>query len=161
RRSVASRGEAFRLGGDEFCILLEGELIHLEWVRAVASASLRESGEGFAITCSSGYVMIPDEAGDASEALRIADRRMYAEKGNRPHGLDSSGVLMQALFERDRYLGEHSRGVVDYATALARHAGLTGKEEKLVRAAAELHDVGKLALPEAVLAKAEPLDSDE
>jgi diguanylate cyclase (GGDEF)-like protein len=161
RRSVASRGEAFRLGGDEFCILLEGELIDLEWVRTAASASLRESGEGFVITCSSGYVMIPDEAEDPSEALRIADRRMYAEKGNRLHGLDSSGVLMQALFERDRYLGEHSRGVVDYATALARHAGLTGKEEKLVRAAAELHDVGKLALPEAVLAKAEPLDNDE
>jgi two-component system, cell cycle response regulator len=161
RRTVEARGEAFRLGGDEFCILLEGELIDLEWVRAAASASLRESGEGFVITCSSGYVLIPGEAGDPSEALRIADRRMYAEKGNRLHGLDSSGVLMQALFERDRYLGEHSRGVVDYATALARHAGLTGKEEKLVRAAAELHDVGKLALPEAVLAKAEPLDNDE
>jgi len=161
RRTVAARGEAFRLGGDEFCILLDGELIDLEWVRAAASASLRESGEGFAITCSSGYALIPAEASTPSEALRVADRRMYAEKGNRLLMDDSSGVLVQALIERDRYLGEHSRGVVAYATALARHAGLEGKEAELVRTAAELHDVGKLALPEAILSKPEPLEPDE
>jgi two-component system, cell cycle response regulator len=160
-RSVASRGEAFRLGGDEFCILLEGELIDLEWVRAAATASLRETGEGFTITCSSGYALIPDESSDPSEALRVADRRMYAEKGSRILADDSSGVLVQALIERDRYLGEHSRGVVAYATALARHAGLTGKEAELVRSAAELHDVGKLALPEAILSKPEPLEPEE
>ena len=161
RRSVASRGEAFRLGGDEFCILLEGELIDLEWVRAAATASLRESGEGFAITCSSGYTLIPEEASSPSESLRVADRRMYAEKGSRLLVDNSSGVLVQALIERDRYLGEHSRGVVAYATALARHAGLEGKEAELVRTAAELHDVGKLALPEAILSKPEPLEPDE
>ena len=161
RRSVASRGEAFRLGGDEFCILLEGELIDLEWVRAAATASLRESGEGFAITCSSGYTLIPEEASSPSESLRVADRRMYAEKGSRLLADNSSGVLVQALIERDRYLGEHSRGVVTYATALARHAGLAGKEAELVRTAAELHDVGKLALPEAILSKPEPLEPDE
>jgi two-component system, cell cycle response regulator len=161
RRSVASRGEVFRLGGDEFCILLDGELIDLAWVRAAATASLRESGEGFAITCSSGYTLIPAEAASASEALRVADRRMYAEKGSRLLADDSSGVLVQALIERDHYLGEHSRGVVAYATALARHAGLEGKDAELVRTAAELHDVGKLALPEAILSKPEPLEPDE
>jgi two-component system, cell cycle response regulator len=86
---------------------------------------------------------------------------MYAEKGSRILADDSSGVLVQALIERDRYLGEHSRGVVAYATALARHAGLTGKEAELVRTAAELHDVGKLALPEAILSKPEPLEPEE
>ena len=160
-RTVASRGEVFRLGGDEFCILLDGELIDLAWVRAAATASLRESGEGFAITCSSGYTLIPDEAASASEALRVADRRMYAEKGSRLLADDSSGVLVQALIERDHYLGEHSRGVVAYATALARHAGLEGKDAELVRTAAELHDVGKLALPEAILSKPEPLEPEE
>ena len=161
RRSVASRGEAFRLGGDEFCILLGGELIDLEWVRAAATASLRESGEGFVITCSSGHVLIPSESADPREALRVADRRMYAEKGSRTSAHDPSGVLLQALIERDRYLGDHSRGVVEFATALARHARLDSTDAELVRAAAELHDVGKLALPEAILSKPEPLDPDE
>ena len=161
RRAVDARGEAFRLGGDEFCILLDGDLIDLDWVRATAMASLREGGEGFTITCSSGNALIPAEAADPSEALQIADRRMYADKGIRVVARDSSGVLIQALIERDRYLGDHVRSVVDYAIALAHHAGLRGADAELVRAAAELHDVGKLALPESILMKPGPLDDDE
>ncbi len=161
RRSIAARGEAFRLGGDEFCILMRGGLIDLDWVRAAAMASLREGGEGFTITCSSGHVLIPEEAAGASEALQIADRRMYADKGVRIVARDSSGVLIQALIERDRYLGDHVRGVVDQAVALAHHAGLRGADAELVRAAAELHDVGKLALPESILTKPGPLDEEE
>ncbi len=161
RRSIGTRGEAFRLGGDEFCILLRGDLIDLDWVRAAATASLREGGDGFSITCSSGHVLIPAEAAGASEALQIADRRMYADKGIRVVARDSSGVLIQALIERDRYLGDHVRGVVDHAVSLAHHAGLRGADAALVRAAAELHDVGKLALPESILTKPGPLDEDE
>jgi len=161
RRAVGERGEAFRLGGDEFCILLDGELIDLDWVRATTTASLREGGEGFTITASSGHALIPSEARDPSEALQTADRRMYADKGIRVVARDSSGVLIQALIERDRFLGDHVRSVVDYATALAHHAGLRGADAELVRAAAELHDVGKLALPESILLKPGPLDDDE
>jgi two-component system, cell cycle response regulator len=161
RRSIDERGEAFRLGGDEFCILLDGDLIDLDWVRATTMASLREGGEGFTITCSSGHALIPSEAGDPSEALQIADRRMYADKGIRVVARDSSGVLIQALIERDRYLGDHVRSVVDYAIALAHHAGLRGSDAELVRAAAELHDVGKLALPESILMKPGALDEDD
>jgi two-component system, cell cycle response regulator len=161
RRTIGERGEAFRLGGDEFCILVDGNLVDLDWVRATAMASLREGGEGFTITCSSGHTLIPAEAGDPSEALQIADRRMYADKGIRVVARDSSGVLIQALIERDRYLGDHVRSVVDYAIALAHHAGLRGADAELVRAAAELHDVGKLALPESILTKPGPLDEDE
>src|SRR5581483_1443367 len=161
RRAVCDRGEAFRLGGDEFCILLDGDLIDLDWVRATTMASLREGGEGFSITCSSGHALIPSEAGDSSEALQIADRRMYADKGVRVVARDSSGVLIQALIERDRFLGDHVRSVVDYAVALAGHAGLRGADIELVRAIAELHDVGKLALPESILLKPGPLDDEE
>src|SRR4029077_14900934 len=55
RDSVGSRGEVFRLGGDEFCIFVKGSSVNLPWVRAAATASLRESGEAFAIGCSSGH----------------------------------------------------------------------------------------------------------
>ena len=47
------------------------------------------------------------------------------------------------------------------AARLAAEAGLRGAEAKAVRAAAELHDIGKLALPEALLAKPGPLDDQE
>ncbi len=42
-----------------------------------------EQGEGFSITASSGVALIPEEAADPSEALRLCDRRMYARKHSR------------------------------------------------------------------------------
>ena len=62
-----------------------------------ATASLRESGDAFAISCSSGYVLLPDEAENTHDALQVADRRMYAEKGLGVGGGESRGVLLQAL----------------------------------------------------------------
>jgi two-component system, cell cycle response regulator len=161
RAAVRGRGLAYRLGGDEFCVLVSGGSVDLEWVRAAAAASLREYGDGFAITSSGGHVVIPHEADTANHALQLADRRMYAEKGSGPVGRDSRDVLLQALLERDTQLGHHTSTVADLASALAAEAGLVGSAAKLVRVAAELHDVGKLALPEGLLLKPEPLDDAE
>ena len=47
---------------------------------AACSAALNESGEGFTIGCSHGAVLLPDEAHEASDALRIADQRLYEHK---------------------------------------------------------------------------------
>jgi diguanylate cyclase (GGDEF)-like protein len=160
-RSIAGRGTAYRLGGDEFCVLVDGGYVDLEWVRAAAVASLRETGEAFAITCSSGHVIIPQEATSAEIALQLADRRMYAEKGARIGDFRSRGALLQALAERDNELGRHTAGVAEYASRLAAEAGLRGADAKALRVAAELHDIGKLALPEALLAKPGPLDDQE
>ena len=159
--AVGERGHAYRLGGDEFCLLLEGSSVDRKWVTAAAFASLCETGEGFAITASGGHVLIPFEAATADEALQIADRRMYVEKGSTSTGRDGRDVLLQALVERDASLGDHVSTVADLASALAAAAGVSGGAAKVVRAAAELHDIGKLALPEALLTKPEPLDEAE
>ncbi len=161
RDSVGSRGEVFRLGGDEFCIFVKGSSVNLPWVRAAATASLRESGEAFAISCSSGHTLLPGEAENTHDALQVADRRMYTEKGLGVGGGEGRGVLLQALVERDESLGTHTNGVARYSAALAMELGLVGSDAKLVRAAAELHDVGKLALPETILQKPGQLDEDE
>jgi two-component system, cell cycle response regulator len=161
RDTVGERGLVFRLGGDEFCILMKGSTLDLPWVRAATSASLRESGAAFAITCSTGHTLLPTEADNTHDALQIADRRMYVEKGLGIGGHESRGVLLQALAERDESLGHHTSGVAEYSAALAAELGLVGSDAKLVRAAAELHDVGKLALPETVLQKPGPLNDDE
>ena len=161
RDSVGSRGEVFRLGGDEFCIFVKGSSVNLPWVRAAATASLRESGEAFAISCSSGHTLLPGEAENTHDALQVADRRMYTEKGLGVGGGEGRGVLLQALVERDESLGTHTNGVARYSAALAMELGLVGSDAKLVRAAAELHDVGKLALPETILQKPGQLDEEE
>jgi diguanylate cyclase (GGDEF)-like protein len=159
-----SEGEAFRMGGDEFCALLtpDGRRPAEGLVLGAASA-LSERGEGFAIGCSYGAIELPLEAGDVAEALRIADQRMYAQKnaGRTSASRQSKDVLLRALAERNPELRSHLSGVADLAEATARSLELPAEEVEQVRHAAELHDVGKVAVPDAILSKPEPLTADE
>src|ERR687887_4040 len=78
---VAAIGTAYRMGGDEFCVLLP--LGADPDAQADAAAlSLTEQGDGFAIGASHGAVSVPAEAREPGEALRIADHRMYANKNS-------------------------------------------------------------------------------
>ncbi|HEX7298013.1 MAG TPA: HD domain-containing phosphohydrolase, partial [Solirubrobacteraceae bacterium] len=160
--AVGSAGRAYRMGGDEFCVLLPIENDTDAQSRA-AAAALAEHGDGFVISCSHGAVAVPAEVDEVGEALRIADQRMYAHK----HGARTSArsqtrdVLLRALAERDPNLGEHISGVAEMAEAVARRLGLPEDEVDHVRHAAELHDVGKMAIPDAILAKPAPLDLAE
>jgi diguanylate cyclase (GGDEF)-like protein len=162
-RTVAGHGKAYRMGGDEFCAVLHPRLARPETVAAHAAAALHERGEGFDIGSSHGFVIAPAETADAAEALRMADQRMYAEKhGGRPSaGAQSRDVLLRALAERNPDLGEHLATVADLAVAVARKLGLSPDEVDQVRHAADLHDVGKVAIPDAILDKPGPLDADE
>jgi GGDEF domain-containing protein len=69
--AVAGRGEAFRLGGDELCVLLTVP-------DALADCEAALCGDG--ISASHGVARLPDEADTASGALSLADTRMYAAK---------------------------------------------------------------------------------
>jgi diguanylate cyclase (GGDEF)-like protein/putative nucleotidyltransferase with HDIG domain len=157
-------GSAYRMGGDEFCVLLPLDPAgDAEAQAADAAAALTEHGDGFGITCSFGGVAVPHEAAEAEEALRIADQRMYAHKGGGRTSArnQSRDVLLRALAERDPELGEHISGVAELAEAVARRLDLDAEHVEHVRHAAALHDVGKMAIPDAILDKPAALDDDE
>jgi diguanylate cyclase (GGDEF)-like protein len=159
---LQDRGRAFRMGGDEFCAVFHptGEP-HEATVRGAAEA-LSEQGDGFSITCSHGSIVLPQETGEPVEALRIADQRMYANKhaGRTSAGRQSKDVLLRALAERDPGLGTHAETVA-LAAATAEALGLPYDEVEHVRHASELHDVGKVAIPDAILGKPGPLTDEE
>jgi diguanylate cyclase (GGDEF)-like protein len=159
--AVGPAARAYRLGGDEFCVLGAGAA--RAQLEAAATAALSEQGEGFSVTAACGLVVIPDEASDASEAMRLADQRMYARKlGSRP-GPDrqSKDVLVRVLAERHPDLGGRLAGIARLAEGVARHLGLPESEVAVIRNAADLHDVGKLAIPDSILDKPGPLDEEE
>jgi diguanylate cyclase (GGDEF)-like protein len=160
---VRGRGAAFRMGGDEFCALLTPGERPAEPLVIGAAAALSERGEGFEIGCSYGAIALPAEAADVADALRIADQRMYAQKnaGRASASRQSKDVLLSALAERNPDLRAHLSGVGDLAEATAVRLGLSHDEVEQVRHAAELHDVGKVAVPDAILSKPGPLDDDE
>jgi diguanylate cyclase (GGDEF)-like protein len=160
---VWGRGRAFRMGGDEFCVLFEPGGDDPSALVESAAAALSESGEGFTIGCSYGSILLPEEAVEPAEALRIADQRMYAQKnaGRMSAGRQSKDVLLRALAERSPTLGGHLSGVADLAERTARRLGLPTEEVERIRHAAELHDVGKVAIPDDILSKTTPLDAAE
>ena len=110
-----------------------------------------------------GRVVLPAEASTPSEALQLSDQRMYLNKqgGRMSASEQSSQVLMRALSECHPQLDEHLLGVAQLAEALALELELPAAEVVRVRLAAALHDVGKMAIPEAILEKRGPLTDRE
>ena len=160
---LSGRGRAFRMGGDEFCALFHPGDEVADPIIAGAASALTERGEGFTVTCSYGAIVLPREAMDATEALRIADQRMYAQKnaGRASATRQSKAVLVRALSERNPELFTHLEGVAELAESTARRLGLGEEEAEQISHAAELHDIGKVAIPDAILSKPGPLDPRE
>jgi putative nucleotidyltransferase with HDIG domain len=70
-------------------------------------------------------------------------------------------VLLAAIEARDSHLVDHSRYVAALAADVARLMGLPEEEVAVVRQVSFLHDIGKVAVPESILKKQEPLDDAE
>jgi two-component system, cell cycle response regulator len=157
------QGAAYRLGGDEFCLLAETSAAAVDGLVAGAGAALSERGDGFVITASRGSVLLPSEASSAEDALQLADRRMYADKSRdrASAGAQSRDVLMSALRERQPELHAHLADVAELAARVAGELRMGAEQrDELVRAA-ELHDTGKMAIPDAILNKPGALDDQE
>jgi len=183
-------GEAFRLGGDEFAVLLPGfeapdALTAAESI--IDRIATIDFGHMGAVTVSAGIAIAPEHARERDELLRLVDSALYwakeygknrarvyrpdvveladlrrlASAGDRAGRLRAAASLARAVDARDVYTGNHSQRVAQLAVRLAARLGLSREELELTQLAASLHDVGKLALPEDLLCKPEPLTEPE
>ena len=162
--AVGDHAIAYRLGGDEFCVIVEGAELEARRVRGAALEALTESTDGFEVACSCGLVMIPSDADTSSAVLQIADDRLYAQKARRRRfsvSRQTTNALLQAMTEREPDLRDHLDDVAELARSVGEEMGLGGEELEEVVRAAELHDVGKVAVPDAILHKAGPLTEME
>jgi len=155
-------GTAYRMGGDEFCVVAPLGATRVEEIPALASSALSETGDAFEIGCSYGVAQVPTEATTVVDALHLADQRMYEHKAGRSSASrQSTDVLLQVLSERSTDLHEHLSDVARLTTLTAERLGLPDHEVTRVELAAELHDVGKTAIPDTILNKAGKLDEEE
>jgi diguanylate cyclase (GGDEF)-like protein len=161
--AVAPYGKAYRMGGDEFCALLRPGDTPIQKLAAATGAALTEVGHGFEIDAAHGVALLPEDAQTSASALQLADRRLYADKESRPAGVKRQlrGVLLQVLGEREPALLHHLDGVAALALAVGRHMQLDAETLDVLVRAAEMHDIGKMAIPETILDKPGPLDEDE
>ena len=183
-------GEAFRLGGDEFAVLLprqderQATAVARSIVERVASLDIEGVGP---VTVSAGVAMYPTHGTGRDELIRLADSALYWAKKdgkNRVRAYAAESILRanleqlvdtpdraaqyraaeslaKAVDERDAYTGSHSQRVGEYSARIARRLGADDSAVELTRLAGNLHDLGKLAIPEEVLRKPDSLSDAE
>jgi diguanylate cyclase (GGDEF)-like protein/putative nucleotidyltransferase with HDIG domain len=153
---------------------------------AVADHGFWAAG-GAHLTCSIGVATYPQDAGHWDEVIKLADHAMYAAKkrgrdcthrAGAPHAgtgdseiaaggredaelLGVLGALSVLMKQRDPATAKHSNAVAALGVQVARAMNCGDVEEQVVWLAGHLHDVGKLAVPDAILWKPGDLTGEE
>ena len=91
---------------------------------------------------------------------KLEAEKLHAEKVSNLH-LRTIEALALAIEAKDQTTGDHLQRVRVYAMELARELGLSEDETEALRAASVLHDIGKLAVPEHIIAKPGKLTPEE
>jgi len=162
-RAVDGFGRAYRLGGDEFCAHLDLAGADPDRLISTVAAALTETGPEFTIGASLGVVLLPQEADDTARALTLADERMYVNKRGRSTGAgcQASEVLLRTMRAKQPELDQHAGHVAELATRVGRRLAVTGEALDEVHRAAQLHDIGKVGIPDAILNKGSDLTDAE
>jgi putative nucleotidyltransferase with HDIG domain len=140
-------------------------------VGAFASVPITlSSGRLYGTLCAASHTTQPSLDSRDLQFLRVfarivADQIERTQQEEHAHALAlqaaATSTLMAALGARDGYTVEHSQAVLDLAVRVAGRLGLDELVVDQVRQAALLHDIGKIAMPDAVLNKPGPLTAGD
>lgn len=95
-----------------------------------------------------------------NEFLQRIEQASHKELGE-VHLLETVTALARNIDLADQYTRDHGQAVSRWAAMIAQHLGLPSEDVEEVRLAGVLHDIGKVAIPSTVLAKATRLTSEE
>lgn len=164
--SFADKGTCARTGGDEFIVLLRGTDINegLEAMRTLEDAieEYNTRGPSTPLSVSISYAT-SDGIEPLEEVLNRADRSLFNAQ---LHATPTSkrGVvksLLAALSAKDFAAEGHIARVTEVALRIGNALSLTRKELLDLELLAEVHDLGKVGIPDRILFKPGPLDAEE
>jgi len=191
KESVRDTDICFRYGGDEFAIILpeaplEGGRKVAERIRKGMEA--RMDLKGIPLTCSIGIASWPTDGVMREEIIQAADAALYYAKhvgknrtclacevalseviriGSGTNSRSSRAILSTiyalaaTVDAKDHYTYGHSKKVSKYATDIAEAIGYSREDIERIRAAALLHDIGKIGVSDRLLKKSAALTPDE
>jgi diguanylate cyclase (GGDEF)-like protein/PAS domain S-box-containing protein len=175
-----------RIGGEELAVVMPGggrpDVLRVAGERVrllVASATVQHDDSEVPFTVSVGAASSLD-APSADNLLAAADRAMYAAKrrgrdrvclfselvgddflAEVPEALRIAEALALTVSVREGMPALHNQQVAELAGAIARELELPPQEVLRCQVSGWLHDIGKTAIPDAILAKPSELTEDE
>lgn len=157
-REAAGPHHAFRYGGEEFVLVVEGdEGDGMDLAEHVRGEIARQNGALPAVTVSCGVAEL-DSPVEPWVALDRADAALREAKRG---GRNRVSLAVATLEVRDRSTADHADDVLTLCESLGRELGFSGAALDRLMAGAQLHDVGKVAVPSEILNKPGPLNGDE
>jgi diguanylate cyclase (GGDEF)-like protein/putative nucleotidyltransferase with HDIG domain len=177
RRGVGEHDSVFRVGGEEFAVLIPR--LTAQEARPIAEglrAAVARTPFALPLRVSIGLASWPADATDRDSLLERADAALYAAKrggkdrvaeatdrveGATGTAKGSRTSLLDVLRAKDGDTLAHSARVATLSIDVARALELDPERLADLRIAGQLHDVGKLAVPDAVLNKPGALDEAE
>lgn len=166
-----------RYGGDEFVAILpetdaQGAMALAERLRAALASNpyIAPNGLTVPVRASLGIATYPQDASTAQALVAHADANLYESKQQDNESIMTGQLLLReglvragsfgvldglvtTVHRKDRYTRRHSEDVTNYAISLARALGLSEEDQRTLRIAGLLHDVGKIAVPDRILRK--------
>ena len=170
---------AFRYGGDEFAIILPATDAQkakniVDRIRSKRLVGLKADNEGLepCLGFSAGIAQFPENAETADGLVFLADTALYRSKrggGNKSTLVSDLGELPADIMDsatmdqvyalaatvdaRDPHTYGHSKRVATISEMIGKAIGLSIRELADLRAAALLHDIGKVGVPDSILTK--------
>ncbi len=189
RSSIRGIDMAFRYGGDEFTVILPQASLDdackvAERIRKRIEVEM--DSKGAPLTCSLGIASWPTDGVMREEIIQAADASLYyakqmgrnrvclaseimtsevlsmgAKPDREPGILSTIYALAATVDAKDHYTYGHSKKVSKYATDIAEALGYSQERIATLRAAALLHDIGKIGVSDRVLMKSGPLNDED
>jgi diguanylate cyclase (GGDEF)-like protein len=191
KTSIRETDIGARYGGDEFAVILRqstGEEARIVGERIRGKIETCMKDKGITLTCSIGIACWRVDGVARDAIIQAADKAVYAAKQTGRNKIvmaseidtaattlpekvavpDNNAAIDNIVFSlastvdaRDHYTFGHSKVVCKHAAELAKAIGYDAAGIRRIRAAALLHDIGKLSLPDSILTKRGPLTDDE
>ena len=176
RATMRGADQAYRIGGDEFAVILPGTRA---WGGLEFAQRLRAALPGFTATAG---IAEAETLRPRDELIREADMALLRAKALRQHAaiytleMDPDGeaprvderhtqtlasALARAVDAKDSYTRSHCQTVSQLAALIATELGFTGDRLARMRLSGLLHDVGKIGVPDSILNKPAALTDDE
>jgi PAS domain S-box/diguanylate cyclase (GGDEF) domain len=154
-----------RWGGDEFIVLMPGceSSIPLDTVQHINDSFKGIDNMPIQVNISLGMAMQTSPRQNIRDVIREAEEKMYRNKLLESRSTRSAFIqsLQKALWERSHETEQHCQRMQKISENIGKTLGLSESELDSLKLLAALHDIGKIAIPDAILNKPERLSPDE